>query len=214
MNTLALSRDEPLLTIQERARLQVLEGVVERGLGAFLEVAAALLEIRDSRLYRETHSTFEDFVRDRFQLARSTAYGLMDASRVAANVSPEGHGLSLSHLRALAPLEPTTQRELAPVVSEVTVAEARRVIREWRATQRREWAEKPTPPPPVGTFRTIVADPPLAYKADYGDGLAADKYKTMSLEELAALPVADLAAPDSHLYVWIGATRIPACSAE
>src|SRR6266404_8058402 len=129
MNTLALSRDEPLLTIQERARLQVLEGVVERGLGAFLEVAAALLEIRDSRLYRETHSTFEDFVRDRFQLARSTAYGLMDASRVAANVSPEGHGLSLSHLRALAPLEPTTQRELAPVVSEVTVAEARRVIR-------------------------------------------------------------------------------------
>jgi N6-adenosine-specific RNA methylase IME4 len=31
----------------------------------------------------------------------------------------------------------------------------------------------------------------------------------MPLEELEALEVAGLAAPDSHLYLWIGATRIP-----
>lgn len=31
----------------------------------------------------------------------------------------------------------------------------------------------------------------------------------MTLEELEALAITDLAAPDSHLYLWIGATRIP-----
>ena len=101
------------------------------------------------------------------------------------------------------------QRELAPVVAEMTVAEARRVIRRWRAQQRQEWAERPTPPLPTGVFRTLVIDPPLAYPADFGDGLAADRYKTMTLEELEALGVPELAAPDSHLYLWIGATRIP-----
>ena len=206
--TAVLTGSAPL-SPSEQERLRELSLVVERGLGAFLEVAWALFEIRDARLYRESHSTFERFVRERFGLGRSTAYGLMDAARVAANVSPEGHDLSLSQLRVLAPLEPATQRKLAPVISELTVADARRVIRAWRAQQRREWAERETPPLPEGTFRTIVADPPLAYKVDYGDGLAADRYKTMSLEELAALPVGDLAAPDSHLYVWIGATRIP-----
>ena len=37
----------------------------------------------------------------------------------------------------------------------------------------------------------------------YGDASVALHYHTMSFEELAALPVADLAAPDCVLFMWV-----------
>lgn len=196
------------LSLDEQTQLSSLEEVVERGLEHFLEVARALLTIRDKRLYRATYPSFEAYARHRWGLARRTAYGYLEAARVSENVPAQAQ-LGVSHLRALAPLAADEQRELAPRISSLTLAEARRVIREWRKQQRREWREREPPALPQGTFRTLVADPPLAYRADFGDGLAADRYKTMTLEELEALPIGDLAAPDSHFYLWIGATRIP-----
>ncbi|MBA3584783.1 MAG: hypothetical protein H0W36_09720 [Gemmatimonadetes bacterium] len=198
-----------LLSHGEQARLSELERIIERGLQTFVEVAAALLEIRDARLYRASHATFEAYARERFQLARTTAYGYCDAARVLANVSPERHDLSLSHLRALAPLEAGEQRELAGAISPLTVAEARRVIRAWREQRRHLVAVKDPPPLPAGTFRTLVADPPWRYEHDWGDGLAADQYATMPTEEIAAMPVTDLAAPDSHLYLCTPASKLP-----
>jgi hypothetical protein len=91
------------LTPAERSRLAELAQIVERGLEQFLQVARALIEIRDGRLYRETHPTWEAFVRERFGMARGTAYGLMQAARVAENVPTSGH-LSISQLRELADL--------------------------------------------------------------------------------------------------------------
>jgi hypothetical protein len=60
------------LSNEERARFRQLQLVVERGLSQFLEVAAALKEIREQKYYRETHPTFESFCRERYALARST----------------------------------------------------------------------------------------------------------------------------------------------
>jgi N6-adenosine-specific RNA methylase IME4 len=194
----------------ERERLAKLEAIIDDGLDRFVAVAAALLEIRDRRLYRATHTTFESYVRERFQLARRTCYGYLEAAAVAANVPPEAQ-LTLSHLRALAPLPAPAQRELAEVISPLTVAEARRVIKEWRRQQRLRLADRPPPPPiPIGAFRTIVADPPWAFDGnDRGDGLAADHYRTLPTEEIAGLPVVTRAAPDSHLYLWAPVTKIP-----
>jgi N6-adenosine-specific RNA methylase IME4 len=56
---------------------------------------------------------------------------------------------------------------------------------------------------------TIVADPPWAYRQRPATGkrdrlaAAADFYPVMSIDEIAALPVSDLAATDAHLYLWI-----------
>ena len=65
-------------------------------------------------------------------------------------------------------------------------------------------------------YRTIVADPPWDVK-DFGarslstEGFWAERhvgpskpvpYERMSLSEIAALPVADLAEDDAHLYLW------------
>lgn len=58
-------------------------------------------------------------------------------------------------------------------------------------------------------FRTIVADPPWPFRWDGGTGgrrrrATALGYSTMALEEIAALPVADLADPAGcHLFLWV-----------
>jgi hypothetical protein len=51
---------------EERDRLH-LERKVER---AFYEAGKALMELRDRRLYRSTHKTFEEYCRDRFGHSR------------------------------------------------------------------------------------------------------------------------------------------------
>jgi phage N-6-adenine-methyltransferase len=67
-------------------RLLECERVIERGLNTFVEVGAALLEIRDSGLYKVRYGTFEEYCRERWQMARRTAYQLMDAAEVVENV--------------------------------------------------------------------------------------------------------------------------------
>lgn len=55
-------------------------------------------------------------------------------------------------------------------------------------------------------YRTIVADPPwpIAAFPEWGDGSGtiATPYDTMKMEEIAALPVGEMAAPGAHLYLW------------
>ncbi|MBA2357068.1 MAG: hypothetical protein H0V84_01400 [Actinobacteria bacterium] len=196
------------LTRAELRELASLEATVERGLETFVEVALALREIRDRRLYRESHPSFASYVRERFALGRRTAYGYLEAAGVLANVPPEAQ-LTVSHLRALAPLPAAAQHELAPAISEMTVAQARQVIRSWREQNRRTLSIAEPPPLPEGTFSTIVADPPWRFEHDWGDGLAADAYATMTREEIAALDVPALAAPDCHLYLWAPVAKVP-----
>lgn len=51
-------------------------------------------------------------------------------------------------------------------------------------------------------FEIIYADPPWRYESDRHELGTAKQYATMSLEELAAMPVAGLAAADSALVMW------------
>lgn len=51
-------------------------------------------------------------------------------------------------------------------------------------------------------FGTIYADPPWAYANKATRAAAADHYPTMAVEEIAALPVAALAADCCHLHLW------------
>jgi transposase InsO family protein/N6-adenosine-specific RNA methylase IME4 len=52
------------------------------------------------------------------------------------------------------------------------------------------------------TFGTIYADPPWEYGNQATRGAAARHYRTMTIEQIAALPVPKLAAPDAHLHLW------------
>ena len=68
---------------EERDRL-FLERKVER---AFYEAGRALRELRDRRLYRSTHKTFEEYCSDRFGFKRRHPYQLIDAANVVDNLS-------------------------------------------------------------------------------------------------------------------------------
>lgn len=51
-------------------------------------------------------------------------------------------------------------------------------------------------------FGTLYLDPPWSYGNQATRSATDNHYSTMTLEEIAALPVAELAAPESHIYLW------------
>ncbi|RCJ30475.1 hypothetical protein A6769_33360 [Nostoc punctiforme NIES-2108] len=120
----------PELTEQEiRDRLH-LERQVEK---AFYLAGKALIELRDRKLYRNTHKTFEEYCRERFGFERRYPYRLMESTVVVDNLmkmcpnrtqndlvvdtsasdSSEGQVLPINEyqLRPLIGLEPEVQRE-------------------------------------------------------------------------------------------------------
>jgi N6-adenosine-specific RNA methylase IME4 len=62
-------------------------------------------------------------------------------------------------------------------------------------------------PQDMGTFGTILADPPWLFVNRTGkvapEHRRLYRYRTMTNEEIMALPVAQVALPQSHLYLWV-----------
>ena len=54
----------------------------------------------------------------------------------------------------------------------------------------------------IKNYSIIYADPPWRYAQKGLQGAAERHYPTMTIDELCALPVADLAARDSALFLW------------
>ncbi len=71
----------------DQARLAELEAVVDRGLQTFFEVGSALLEIRENKLYRDTHKTFTDYCRHRFGFTDSRGRQLIAAAKTVTAVT-------------------------------------------------------------------------------------------------------------------------------
>ena len=113
-----MTTDALALTTAETDRLARLETVIATGQQTFIEVGLALTTIRDNRLYRADHPTFESYLADRWpEIGRRRAYQLMDAAETAEHVN---HGSQTAitnerQARALAGLTPAQQRD---VVSE------------------------------------------------------------------------------------------------
>ena len=89
------------------------------------------------------------------------------------------------------------------------------IRREQQRERNRELVEQTKPPEtlmPETQFATIVLDPPWDW-GDEGDvdqfGRARPTYHTMTIDEVRALPVKDLAADNAHLYLWITNRSLP-----
>lgn len=104
---------EKQLAASEQARLMELERVVSSGLAVFMEVGAALLEIRDSRLYQATHRTFEVYCRDRWHISRKRAYQLINAASIAGDLIRDGEQAPTreAHVSPLSALPKSDRRE-------------------------------------------------------------------------------------------------------
>ena len=65
----------------------------------------------------------------------------------------------------------------------------------------------------VGGFATVLADPPWRFQNRTGkvapEHRRLDRYSTLDLDEIKALPVADVAAKNAHLYLWVPNALLP-----
>lgn len=110
---IAVSELEELTEAEQGDRL-FLERKVER---AFYEAGKALMELRDKRLYRSTHRTFEEYCRDRFGHSRQKSNYLIAAAGVFDNLTTNGcQNSSIEDLTTIGlQILPTTERQVRPL---------------------------------------------------------------------------------------------------
>ncbi len=96
----------------ETRELERCEAVIEGGLQTFVEVGTALMAIRDKRLYRAEHGTFEEYCRERWDMTRQHANRLIQSAEIITNLEPIGSKPEAeSQARPLVHLDPPRQRE-------------------------------------------------------------------------------------------------------
>lgn len=157
-------------TRTSHARLVELEAVIEHGLQTFVDVGNALLEIRDSRLYKAHYTTFEDYCRERWQLTRRHSNRLVAAAAAVANLGPIGPKAPINEAQAR-PLtrfndQPDVQRQVWQTAVEtapngkVTAAHITAVAETYREphellnqSESNEWY---TPAPYVDAARAVM----------------------------------------------------------
>jgi len=140
MTRAAPAHAAPSLELTDRLRLETLERVIERGLATFVEVGQALIEIRDQRLYRATHTSFEDYCLERWGFRRAHAHRLIQSVEVLEALSPMGDS----------PVSERQARELTPLLRE-----PERMRAAW--SQAREHASRSGSPLTARLVRAAVA---------------------------------------------------------
>src|SRR5438034_10542613 len=65
----------------------------------------------------------------------------------------------------------------------------------------------------TGQYGTILIDPPWRFENRTGkvapEHRRLRRYRTMTLDEICALPVARIMAPTAHLYLWVPNALLP-----
>lgn len=141
---------------------------------------------------------------ERFGIAYDTA---AQATRVAAafescvrtqDLTFEHHRIVANHPQAGELLEWAAEEG-------ATVKQLRERVREIKAAE--------SPPLPDGVYRVIYADPPWEYgdkrTNDAQSGSAESQYPTMPIDAICAMPVREIAAADSVLFLWATAPCLP-----
>jgi hypothetical protein len=114
--------NDELITIEESKRLIELESVIQTRLDTFMDVGNALAEIRDSKLYRIEHKTFEDYCREKWGMKRGYANYLVRAAEVVKSLPAEMVTIvtTESQARELASVEPGHREEVLTAAVEAT----------------------------------------------------------------------------------------------
>jgi hypothetical protein len=124
------------MSAKERAELGRLEHVLDGSLRAFYDTGLGLKRIRDGRLYRGQCKTFEQYVEQRWDMHRDTAYAKIAAAEVVQNVGTSDKKPNEFQASKLVGLDPDLQcqawthaLEIAPK-GRVTAAIVAQVVEE------------------------------------------------------------------------------------
>lgn len=212
------------VSLNHEVRLQVevvrtlaeCEDIIGRGMRNFIEVGHALVEIRERSLYREVGCvTFDEYCQTRWPaIGKSYATRVIQAADVADEILislPQGNYVkSERQVRPIVPLPLDQRLEVYPRVDFNTATP--RQVQDAVNEVRRAHAD-PLAPPPDGVYRCIVIDPPWPIdkiQRDQRPNQVAIDYPTMTLDEIANLPIPDLADPSgAHVYLWTTHKHLP-----
>ncbi|MFF2354921.1 hypothetical protein ACFVVL_34785 [Kitasatospora sp. NPDC058115] len=128
------------LTAIERANLAAAETAIDTFHAAGWAAGQALAVIAKGNLHRDTHSTFPEYLWERWGLKPSPAYRLMEGWRLAACLAPAtaGRGVTGSHVTSLLPVvkrygagrDEDGRDELGETTAEAVFAGAQDAVRE------------------------------------------------------------------------------------
>lgn len=94
------------------------------------------------------------------------------------------------------------EAEILKAAKEIN-AEKRERRRAERFANIAEIARANAPLPANQKYPVIYADPPWRFDSGFGDRSIENHYPTMSVDDIRALPVRDLATPDAVLFMWV-----------
>lgn len=106
-----LDHDEEVRLVHQEQRIEAGRQLV---LDGYQQIGEGLAAIQSGKLYRATHSTFEAYLADRWNLSASRGYQFIEAARVSTIVEMAGLPApsNESQARELGPLEPDQQVEV------------------------------------------------------------------------------------------------------
>jgi len=92
-----------------------------------------------------------------------------------------------------------------PVAQEVwqRLADGKETVSKAYKKLQRQRAREQAPPLPEGKYDIIYADPPWPYRNAGLDSSAETHYPTLALTDICNLPIADLAADNCTLFLWV-----------
>lgn len=108
------------ITLKESSRLIELEKIVVAGLQSWIEVGEALIEIRDSRLYRIEAKTFEEYCQSRFKIQKSRVQQLISGAKVVASLEFESSTIVEVSEGAVRELKKVPEEKRAAVFQKAT----------------------------------------------------------------------------------------------
>jgi phage N-6-adenine-methyltransferase len=184
--------------ISRSTDLHALEGIVRRGKVHFIETAAALARVREARLYKMTHSSWESWLKDHWWGSKRHADRMVAAVKVVHQLGP-GVSITESQARELAKLPEDQREEVLAEVADKREAEGKRGP-PTRSDLQEAVAER-TKPKRIQTRRT----PPWFYKAldDRFGPFVLDAYADAS-NALCAEHLTE--EQNGHVHPWKGKT--------
>lgn len=145
-----------VLTSEEARRLRDLERVVQQGLETFYRVGKALMEIKESQLYRAGFPNFDAYCRAKWKMGRAYAYGLINTAEVMERLAGRFDVLprNEAQVRPLLSLPPEKQLHawdmaLRTAGSSLTQAHVRSVVKTLCEAEQRSLPSGEIPPEPI-----------------------------------------------------------------
>jgi len=186
-------------------RNEILEAMGQRAPSYRPEKGSTVLPLKTTADIAKEVGLSETSAQRRMQVARNIVPEVKDAIRNTEIAD------STTQLLELARLTPEKQVEVARSIvnGAKNVSDAKQKIDRDERRQERieniiEIVTNNKPLDGIGSFPVIYADPPWQYEHPISDSRRIEnQYPTMPIEEICALPIENISAQDSVLFLWV-----------